>query len=190
MTSVQAVIDVLEEAGFAKLPSPLIVVGTEFDFEAAARGTTTSHDLVVVATAHLAPRRLQRLITGLARSLDLAASRRPVSLILIGELDAASRAEIERYARVLSISSSSPTREEIEEAVSVLLPLRLPTAVLMHGTDPVNEVAGAIGLPRLSREHTELIRASSYGPDAVEAALRDYANEGAGWHDKEGTEYE
>ena len=45
MADISDVLAVLESAGFGKLPKPLTVVGTEFDFEAAARGTGTSHDL-------------------------------------------------------------------------------------------------------------------------------------------------
>lgn len=183
MSAVQDVLELLERAGFARLPKPLMVVGTEFDFEAAARGTTNSHDLVVVATDRLEPRRLQRLVAGLARSLDLAASRRPVSLVLVGDVAASDRADLERYARVLPIGSRAPNRQEIEEAISVLLPLDLPEVELMHGTDPINEVAAAIGPSKLSREHLKLIRASGGGPEAVRAALKDFADEGAGWND-------
>lgn len=68
MTSVQDVLSVLEQAGFERLPKPLTVVGTEFDFEAAASGTRTSHDLVLVATDRVPRKRLQRLVAGLARS--------------------------------------------------------------------------------------------------------------------------
>lgn len=183
MTSVQEVLDVLERAGFERLPKPLTVVGTEFDFEAAASGTHTSHDLVVVATGQFPRKRLQRLVAGLARSLDLAASRRPVSLVLIGGVAASDRMELERYARVLPVASTTPDVAEIEKAVAVLLPLKLPNADLVHGSDPVNEVTAALGR-RTTPDHIALIQAATDGPDAVREALRRYANDGAGWTDE------
>jgi hypothetical protein len=183
MTSVQEVLAVLEHAGFERLPKPLTVVGTEFDFEAAARGTHTSHDLVLIATDQVPSRRLQRLVAGLARSLDLAASRRPVSLVLLGGVSASDRIELERYARVLPIASTKPDVSEIRKAIAVLLPLKLPNADLAHGNDPVNEVMVALGLGKVSSEHIALIRAAADGPTVVREAFRRYANEGAGWVD-------
>lgn len=181
MESVQEVLDVLERAGFERLPKPLTVVGTEFDFEAAARGTRTSHDLVLVATDQVPHKRLRRLVAGLARSLDLAASRRPVSLVLIGGVTGSDRMELERYARVLPIESTAPDVAEIVEAVAVLLPLNLPNAELVHGSDPVNEVLVALEPGHVTPEHIALIEASADGPDAVRETFRRYANEGAGW---------
>jgi hypothetical protein len=184
MTSVQDVLTVLAHAGFERLPKPLTIVGTEFDFEAAARGTQTSHDLVLVATDQLPRRRLQRLVAGLARSLDLAASRRPLSLVLIGGVAASERIELERYARVLPIASLTPDVAEIEKAVAVLLPLNLPNADLVHGSDPVNEVMAALGPLKATLDHIKLIQAAADGPDAVREAFRRYANEGARWTDE------
>ncbi|HZJ48386.1 MAG TPA: hypothetical protein VFD97_05050, partial [Acidimicrobiia bacterium] len=60
-SGVEVVLNVLETAGFERLPKPLVVAGTSFDFDAAARGTKVSHDLVVVAASEMAPRRLVRL---------------------------------------------------------------------------------------------------------------------------------
>ncbi|MFJ2620148.1 hypothetical protein [Glutamicibacter sp. NPDC087344] len=183
MTSVQEVITVLEHAGFERLPKPLTIAGTEFGFEAAVRGTHTSHDLVLVATDQVPRRRLQRLVAGLARSLDLVASRRPVSLVLLGGVAASDRIELERYARILPIASTRPDTAEIKDAIAVLLPLQLPNVDLVHGSDPVNEVMTALGLRKTTPEHIRLIRSAADGTDAVRETLRRYANEGADWND-------
>lgn len=183
MAGVSDVLVVLESAGFEKLPKPLTVVGTEFDFEAAARGTGTSHDLVLIAADQIPTRRLQRLVAGLARSLDLASSRRPVSIILLGTIAPGERIELERYARVLSVGSSSPSVTEIEEAIAVLLPLRLPNADIVHGNDPVNELMGALGLSEDTSDHIALVRAAADGSEAVRETLRRYVNAGVDWHD-------
>lgn len=181
MAGVQVVLAVLERAGFERLPKPLTVAGTEFDFEAAARGTRTSHDLVLVATDQVPHKRLQRLVAGLARSLDLAASRRPMSLVVIGGVSPEDRIELDRYARVLPIASAAPDAAEIEEAIAVLLPLELPNADLIHGSDPVNDLLAELGPARATRDHIVLVKAGADGPDAVRGALRRYMNEGAGW---------
>ncbi|WP_343708202.1 hypothetical protein [Mycobacterium sp.] len=181
MTSVQEVLSVLENAGFERLPKPLTVAGTEFDFDAAARGTGNSHDLVLVATGQVPRRRLQRLVAGLARSLDVAASRRPMSLVIIGGVAASDRNELERYVRVLPIASTTPDVAEIEEAVAVLLPLKLPNPDLVPGGDPTNEVMAALGPLKTTPDHIALIEAAVDGSRAVREALRRYANEGAGW---------
>lgn len=183
MTGIQDVLTVLERSGFERLPKPLTIVGTEFDFEAAARGTNSSHDLVLIATDDVPPRRLLRLVAGLARSLDLAASRRPISLVILGGVDVANRMELERYARVLPISSATPEAHEIEDAVAVLMPISLPNTSLMHGSDPVEEVLRALGPSRESPEHIALIRSAQNGPDSVRETLRRYVNAGAGWED-------
>lgn len=184
MTPVQEVITVLENAGFERLPTPLTVAGTEFDFEAAVRGTRTSHDLVLVATGEVPQRRLQRLIAGLARSLDLAASRRPMSLVLIGGVAASDRSELERHARVLPVASATPDVAEIEQAVAVLLPLKLPNTELVNGSDPAHEVIAALGSSKATSDHIALIQTAADGPGAVREALRRYVNEGAGWSDE------
>lgn len=181
MTSVQDVLSVLKRSGFEPLPKPLTVAGTEFDFEATARGRHPSHDLVLVATDQIPRLRLQRLVAGLARSLDLAASRRPMSLVLLGNVAASDRIELERYARVLPIGSVAPDIAQIVEAVAVLLPLKLPEDELVHGSDPVNEVMAALGAA--TSAHVALVKAASDGADAVRESLRRYANEGAGWTD-------
>jgi hypothetical protein len=184
MTSVQEVLTVMENAGFERLPKPLTVAGTEFDFDAAARGTGSSHDLVLVATGQVPRRRLLRLVAGLARSLDAAASRRPMSLVIIGGVAASDRNELERYVRVLPIASATPDVAEIEEAVAVLLPLKLPRPDLVRGGDPANEVMAALGPLKTTPDHIALIEAATDGSGAVREALRRYANEGAGWTDE------
>ncbi|WP_314645682.1 hypothetical protein [uncultured Microbacterium sp.] len=184
MSSVQDVVSVLERAGFERLPKPLTVVGTEFDFEAAARGTKTSHDLVLVATDDVPGRRLQRLVAGLARSLDLAESRRPVSLVLLGNIAATNRSELERYARVLPIVTPTPSTQEITDALAVLLPLNLTPTELLHGSDPINEVMAVLGPLKATSDRIALVRAASGGADAVREVLRRYANEGAGWQEE------
>lgn len=174
----EAVLDVLEAAGFERLPKPLIVAGSAFEFDAAVRGTGVSHDLVVVATTPKVPRRLVRLLSGLSRTLDQVQSRRPVSLVLLGEgLDASTIADLERHARVLTIESADPRPEEVRRAVAVLMPLVLPSAT-RQGREPLDEVAEIIG-PSLSAEHRVFLEAAKVGPEEVRETLRRYMDAAA-----------
>lgn len=176
--TIEMVMTVLEDGGYQRLPKPLTVAGTEFDFEAAARGTQRSHDLVIVATDRLPTPRRQRLVAGLARSLDLMQSKRPVTLVIVGDLSADDKNELERHARVLQIEPANASRADVERAIAVLLPLDLPDTVIMHGSDPINEVLATLGVGPDTAEHISLVRAALGGADEVQAALRDYVNAG------------
>lgn len=177
-TGVESVLQLLEGSGFERLPKPLLVAGTTFDFDAAVKGTGVSHDLVIVATSATTPRRLAQLLSGLSRTLDQVQSRRPVSLVLLGQHStAATMADLERHARVMTIDSESPNDDEVRRAVAVLLPLSLPSTT-RQGREPLDEVAATLGV-RLSDEHQSLINKAKVGPEAVREALRNYIDSGA-----------
>lgn len=174
----EIVLDVLESEGFERLPKPLVVAGTKFDFDAAARGTGVSHDLVIVATGIPSSRRLVQLLSGLTRTLDQVQSRRPVSLVLIGAPpDESTAADLERHARVLAVTEEAPTEDDVRRAVSVLLPLSLPSTS-SHGREPLDEVIVKLG-SKLTDEHHRLIEGARVGPEAVREALRQFVDAGA-----------
>ena len=169
---VDAVLAVLESAGFERLPKPLVVAGSTFDFDAAVMGTGVSHDLVVIASSTTESRRLVRLLSGLGRTLDQADSAHPVSLVLLGEPpDGHALADLERHARVLLVPID-PADKQIRQAVAVLLPLTLPSAAAQGG-DPLTEVITMLGSTH-SAEHQELIDTAPIGPGAVRESLRRY----------------
>lgn len=175
---VDKVLSVLEDSGFERLPSPLVVAGSTFEFEAAARGTIYSHDLVVVSMSSCDPSRLVRLVSGLSLTLDQVASRRPVTLVLLGEsLKASIRSQLERQARVLEVGSDEPSEGEIREVLAILLPLDLPTSS-NQGRDAMAEIEVVVGT-RWSDEHRALAAVARAGPNAVRDALREYLEDGA-----------
>ena len=139
-------------------------------------GTGTSHDLVLAATDEMPRILLRRLVTAVARMLDVAASKRPITLIYLGTMTTADKADIERFARVLIVPSLSPTRAEIKSAVAVLLKLELPNAVL-RGRKPMEEVLRTLGAATL--EHERLLDAASGGAEHVREELRKFVNEAA-----------
>lgn len=168
----------LESEGFQRLPKPLVVGGATFDFDAAVKGTGVSHDLVVIAAGSPPPHRLVKLLSALARTLDQVQSRRPVSLVYVGvPLVGQTAADLERHARVLTVGTETPTTEEVHRAVSVLLPLHLPSES-RRGREPLDEVTTKLET-KLSDEHQRLIEAARIGPEAVRSALREYIDAGA-----------
>jgi hypothetical protein len=186
-TSVESVLQVLEEAGFERLPKPLIVAGSSFDFDAAVKGTGVSHDLVILATSNTSQLRLVRLLSGLSRTLDQIESRRPVTLVLLGETaDLRTMASLERNSRVLTIESDAPHRDQIRRAIAVLLPLTLPTEQ-SPGRPPLTVVAEKLG-GALSDEHQKFIDAAQVGSDEVRDWLRRYIDAAANGESTEGSD--
>ena len=172
-SGIDTVLGVLQTAGFVQLPKPLIVADSTFDFDAAVLGTGVSHDLVVVASTETAPKRLVRLLSGLGRTLDQVESRRPVTLVLLGETpDGYAMADLEPHARVLTIEGWDPHIDQVRRAVAILMPLSLPSATT-RGKDPLTQVAEILG-GSLSEEHRALLDAARVGPDEVRTQLRRY----------------
>jgi len=185
-TGVETVLSVLESAGFSRLPTPLVVSGSVFAFDAAARGTVASHDLVVVARALNSSRRLVRLLSGLNRTLDQAESRRPVSLVLLGSasIQRPMLTELEQEARVFIIDAEEPTAEKVSHAIAVLMPLTLPLTGNQE-REPLAEVTEILG-SKLTNEHEVLIESAKTGPEEVEDALRRYVEAAVNPHRKNG----
>ena len=174
-SGVDTVLRVLEGADFQRLPKPLMVDRARFEFDAAVAGTGVSHDLVVVSGPNARPSRLLQLLSGLSRTLDRLQSRRPVSLVIVGQRPGRSAlAMLERHARVLVVEQDAPSVEQIERAIAVLLPLELPETADAAIT-PLAEVTSTLG-SKYSAEHETLINAARIGPDAVRESLRLYVD--------------
>lgn len=129
--AVDRVVELLtQEGGYALREVPFTVASVTFNF-AAVLTSDRSLDLVVVVDTILEAEELlrQRLET-LSTALDVVASRRSVTIVLVGPpprgatLDA-----LVRSGRVLIVGTPSPSDAEsmVRHALAVLLPLRLPT---------------------------------------------------------------
>lgn len=174
--AVELVLDELESARFRRLPKPLLVAGAAFDFDAAVTGTGVSHDLVVVGGQEADSDRLIQLLLGLNRSLDRLASRRPVSLVLVGPRPKPETlARLEDNARVLVIEGELPENAAIRDAMAVLFPLQLPPTT-QEVADPLDELVADLG-SSASDEHRLLVDAARVGPDAVRETFRRYLDE-------------
>lgn len=174
--SVNAVLQVLESAGFQRLPKPLVVAGAAFDFDAAVTGTGPSHDLVVISGSDADHDRLPQLLSGLSRRLDRVESRRPVSVVLLGPRPTGDvLARLEVNARVLVLEGVEPSVSDIEDSIAVLLPLQIPPT---SGTTvaPLDELAARLG-QGLTPDHQMLMDAAPAGTAAVQDALRKFIDE-------------
>lgn len=176
MSGVDTVMNVLEEHGFQRRPYPLEVANTSFPFEGAAVGHRPSHDLVLVAGTELPATKLVRMLTSVARRLDVSASRRPITLVLVGSSALPATAEMERVARVLRVSEN-PTTAEAKDALAVLLPLNAALGAASREIDALDEVRKHVKTWR--PEWDAFVDAARHGQGAVEDHLARYVNTGA-----------
>lgn len=132
--------ELLEDAGLQALRQPVDVNGIPFAFSAMLAGTDSLDLVVLVDTVEDGPEeRIRQEVDGLARALDVAGSRRPLTVVLVGPRwrELTERA-IARVARVLIcevvIGDDAPAA--LKDALAVLLPLEID---LDPGSDPVSE---------------------------------------------------
>lgn len=125
--------EVLAEAGFSALPQPVKVAGIPFHFSAML-SSDRSLDLVVLIDTFEsgAEEAMRREVAGLARALDVARSRRPLTVVLIGQRwsEVTERA-MTRVARVLRcevVLGDEARDAALRDALAVLLPLNLTPA--------------------------------------------------------------
>lgn len=122
----------LLEAGYRSVSAPLVIGGLKFDFPAALVGTEPSPDLILIAdTAFEQEERLVAKLEGVARALDVARSKRPLTVVVAGPRPTS--ANLEAMSRVCRVLPTGTVLDKDPEAslrnwLAVLLPLRLPEA--------------------------------------------------------------
>lgn len=166
---VERVVGLLGEAGYERLAQPVQVAGIPFEFSAVLTASSSLDLGVLVDTVtetDLA--NIRQRVEGLGRALDLAESRRPLTVILIGpepvpELQLA----LTRVARVLVAGVPSGERE-LREAIAVLLPLELVTVTEM----PESWRSAREKLLATHPDAADLLAAAKVGPDEVAEGAR------------------
>lgn len=122
----------LAEGGFEPLTPPITVTGIPFAFSAMLVADDSLDLVVLIDTVEDGPEEgIRREVDGLARALDVAGSRRPLSVVLIGpRWSELTERAIGRVARVLVCDVVVGDRAEaaLHDAVAVLLPLELAPA--------------------------------------------------------------
>jgi hypothetical protein len=119
---------VLVDAGFSVLPRPVRVGGIAFSFSAMLISARSLDLVVLIDTFESDSEEIARSeVAGLARVLDLKRSRRPLTVVLIGqrwsELTERAMTRTARVLRCEVVLGDDIRDTAIRDAVAVLLPL-------------------------------------------------------------------
>ena len=171
-TPVGRITRLLLNAGYRSVSAPLVIGGLKFDFPAALVGTETSPDLILIAdTAFEQEERLVTKLEGVARALDVARSKRPLTVVIAGPRPTSANLEtMSRVCRVLPTGTVLDKDAEVslQNWLAVLLPLRLPE---VHApTTNVLEQFSKLGAG-LDQEVADLVIPAKQGTRAVQLQL-------------------
>lgn len=127
---VQRVVALLSDVGgYVRREVPFRIASVDFEF-AAVLTNPHSLDLVVVIDTVMEPDDvLRRKLETLSTALDLVASRRPVTAVLVGPPPRAITLDaLVRTGRVLVVGTPAPeeAHDAVRHALAVLLPLDIP----------------------------------------------------------------
>jgi hypothetical protein len=171
-TMTERVVQTLEAVGYKRMPPPLAIAGLTFNFRAVFLGDSRSLDLILVADmAFDDQQNLLRSVEGVARTLDVIQSKRPITLVLAGpKPNRDVMSAMSRVCRVLPITPSKT--DDLESAVrnslAVLLPLIIPDTTAATG-EPMNQVEQRS--LQLDADIRGIIPIALRGSNAVEQAL-------------------
>lgn len=179
IASVMGEIDrVLATGGFEVIPPPLTIGGIPFEVLRAYAGGPGFLDLVVaVDCLGMTQNELRQrywLIERIARALDQAGSRRPLTAVLLHD-PAAARVPVEdflRVARVLLVTGVANAEDELAPILPVVL---VPTSDV--GRDPLEQLIDVYAQRTSSERLVELINAARHSPAAVERQLASWFDE-------------
>ena len=178
--SVRRAVEILAEAGFKALPQPVAVGGVAFSFSATLVSTHSLDLVVIVDTFESAEEAMRREVVGLARALDNARSRRPLTAVLIGKRwNEATERAMTRVARVLHCPVFVDEAERdaaLEDALAVLLPLELAAAP-EEPEASWSSVKAELERDLKDASLAEVLTAAPKGRDTVQRRLVDYLAE-------------
>jgi hypothetical protein len=172
--AVARVVGVLEDAGYEVRPPPTRIGSLTFDFPAVLTAKRGLDLVVVVDTIEEPPQRISNALEGLGRALDRVASRRPITVVLVGPSPRQAVVEaLARTGRVLNVGTplGEHAPEVVREALAVLLPLTLPEVEVptLQSWDHMAERLLAAHEPEVV---STLLDAAGDATDAVRDAMR------------------
>jgi len=178
---VRRVVKLLTASGYRPLPVPFSIGGSvDFDFAAILIGEDSLDLIVVIDTVGQPDAEVtRRQVEGLGRALDLFASRRPLTTILVGPTPNDSvLGSLTRVARVLPVGSplGDHAADQLGEALAVLLPLNLPP-VAQQAADSWSAYISELMSTHSDNPPEAVLAASNEGREAVEAALAEWVEE-------------
>jgi hypothetical protein len=139
-------------------------------------GSDRANDLIIVIDTLIdAELRIRQKVEGLSRALDLVASRRPLTVVLVGPPPKAAIIEaLARVSRVLTVGTPTGDNADrfLADTLAILLPLSLPDASEAV-VDPLGEVRRQLP-PEMDQDVLiSLFAAAPGGTEAVQEALRE-----------------
>jgi len=150
------------------------IAGIPFEFSAILTADRSLDLVVLVDTIDDGPEEdARREIDGLARALDVARSRRPLTVALIGpRWSELTERAIARVARVLvcDVVVDDDARDALRRALAVLLPLTVDTAP-GEPTQSWANVRSRLGETTGGQEFAALLAAAPRGAAGVQEAL-------------------
>lgn len=177
---VERVVAFLKDADFRLLPAPLVISQTTFDFPAVMMGPGDATEIVLVSdTVDAKDAEIVRRIHGVARALDIARSRNPLTAVLVGpRLHPDHLSKVMQVCRALSVGTVPVVPDEtiahLSNWLAVLTPLdQIDTDGVV--ADPMSELDKLID--DLSPEVKALCDHMPNGVEAVEAAVNDLLSE-------------
>lgn len=171
-TQVGRITTLLLDAGYRSVSVPLVIGGLKFDFPAALVGAETSPDLILVAdTAFEQEDRLVTKLEAVARALDVARSKRPLTVVVAGPRPSSANLEtMSRVCRVLPTGTvlDKDAKGSLRNWLAVLLPLRLPEvhAPIADALEQLSELGKG-----LDQEVADLVIPAKQGAEAVQMHL-------------------
>jgi hypothetical protein len=170
ITPVEAVADILREGDqYRQLAKPLQIAGVTIDVADAFVAAGKALDLILIGDniGDQSGRRLLSAVDAAARALDLVASRRSLTLVVVGPRPTAEELrELTRYARVLPVGEA-PNEEGLRNWLAALLPLALPKVGEARGDIANDELISEASDPLLRN----LVTGAHSGKEEVSAIL-------------------
>lgn len=173
-----AIEDTMLGAGFTSIGSTLLVAGVPFDVVGSYAAGPGSLDLVVVVDAtEGTSNQLQRgywLVERVARALDQAGSRRPLTALIMHDDEAARvpTADFLRLARVLLVTGA----DRVQRELAPIMPLVFDTGS-ETSDDPMEDLLNRNQSGTDAPQRATLLEAAQHGADRVESALLEWLDQ-------------
>lgn len=171
---VQRVVELLEQNGFRRLPTPLAINRIKFEFPAVLDKQGVSSDLIlVVDTALCDDQQIVVSVLGVARALDVSRANNSITTIIVGPRPSVAHLdELKSVCRVLPVGSISKEADEnnLSNWLAVLLPL-----AEFDTTEALSDPTSALGekIKELPIDVQNLAKPAKQGSNSVEAKVRD-----------------
>ncbi len=185
---VQRVVELLEQSGYRRLPTPLAINRIKFDFPAVLDKQGASSDLIlVVDTALCDDQQIVVSVLGVARALDVSRASNSITTIIVGPRPSVTHLdELKSVCRVLPVGSISKEADEnnLSNWLAVLLPLAdFDTSEAL--SDPT--IALDEKIKELPTDVQNLAKSAKQGSKSVEAKVRDLVSDALApiWEEQE-----